>query len=187
MAIVYRHIRLDKNQPFYIGIGKDISRAYVSSGRNNLWKNIVSKTEFEVEVLFDDVDLGFAKNKEKELIALYGRKNNNTGILANMTDGGDGTRNWIPTENTKKNMSIAKKKNPTRYWAGKHFSKSHKEKLSKACAKTRNNRVWLYNEQDGIFYHGIKEASKAYNINYGTLKNKLSKWGNKNDTSIKRI
>lgn len=23
MAIVYRHIRLDKNEPFYIGIGKD--------------------------------------------------------------------------------------------------------------------------------------------------------------------
>jgi hypothetical protein len=23
MAYLYRHIRLDKNQPFYIGIGKD--------------------------------------------------------------------------------------------------------------------------------------------------------------------
>lgn len=23
MATVYRHIRLDKNEPFYIGIGKD--------------------------------------------------------------------------------------------------------------------------------------------------------------------
>ena len=34
MAILYRHIRLDKNVPFYIGIGKDIKRAYSKSNRN---------------------------------------------------------------------------------------------------------------------------------------------------------
>ena len=28
MAIVYRHIRLDKNEVFYIGIGKTEKRAY---------------------------------------------------------------------------------------------------------------------------------------------------------------
>ena len=28
MAYVYRHIRLDKNEPFYIGIGKDDSGEY---------------------------------------------------------------------------------------------------------------------------------------------------------------
>ena len=28
MAVVYRHIRLDKNEPFYIGIGEKENRAY---------------------------------------------------------------------------------------------------------------------------------------------------------------
>lgn len=29
MAYVYRHIRLDKNEPFYIGIGKDEGGKYI--------------------------------------------------------------------------------------------------------------------------------------------------------------
>lgn len=45
MAYVYRHIRLDKNQPFYIGIGVDeggnYKRAYNFIKRNNYWKNVV--------------------------------------------------------------------------------------------------------------------------------------------------
>jgi hypothetical protein len=42
MAYVYRHIRLDKNEPFYIGIGKDdyssFKRAYhTGNKRNKIW------------------------------------------------------------------------------------------------------------------------------------------------------
>ena len=44
----------------------------------------------------------FIKDKEKEFIALYGRKNNNTGILANMTEGGDGTLGAVYTEERRK-------------------------------------------------------------------------------------
>lgn len=41
MAYVYRHIRLDKNEPFYIGIGSDnkYSRAKQKTGRNDRWHN----------------------------------------------------------------------------------------------------------------------------------------------------
>lgn len=41
MAYLYRHIRLDKNQPFYIGISNvddDYKRAYKRSCRNKYWK-----------------------------------------------------------------------------------------------------------------------------------------------------
>lgn len=40
MAYVYRHIRLDKNEPFYIGIGSDINyqRAYNYQRRTKYWK-----------------------------------------------------------------------------------------------------------------------------------------------------
>ncbi len=90
MAYVYRHIRLDKNEPFYIGIGKHYSRAYKKNDRNSLWKKIANKTDYEIEILFDDLTLGKAKEKEIEFIKLYGRINKKTGILANLTDGGDG-------------------------------------------------------------------------------------------------
>ena len=43
MAFVYRHIRLDKNEPFYIGIGKKIYRAYSMKGRNKYWLRIINK------------------------------------------------------------------------------------------------------------------------------------------------
>ena len=43
MAVVYRHIRLDKNVPFYIGIGDSINRAYNKINRTKIWKNIAKK------------------------------------------------------------------------------------------------------------------------------------------------
>lgn len=87
--IVYRHIRLDKNEPFYIGIGNDEDRAYRKDGRNPLWSNIVQKTEYKVQILFEGLTREEACEKEIELISLYGRINKGDGILANITSGGD--------------------------------------------------------------------------------------------------
>jgi hypothetical protein len=102
MPIVYRHIRLDTNKPFYIGIGKSVKRAYNKNHHRSIfWKNIVAKTEYEVEILFDDLTWEQACQKEKEFILLYGRKDNGTGILCNMTDGGDGGFGVIVKEETK--------------------------------------------------------------------------------------
>jgi hypothetical protein len=93
LAYVYRHIRLDKNEPFYIGIGKDATykRAYQSSKtkRSEFWHNIASKG-YEVEILMDDLTWEQACEKEKEFISIYGRKDLGTGILVNLTDGGEG-------------------------------------------------------------------------------------------------
>ena len=89
MAILYRHIRLDKNVPFYIGIGVDKHRAIRKSYRNKIWNDIVSKTDYRVEILFEDLTKEQAVEKEFEFIKMYGRINNSTGSLANLTDGGD--------------------------------------------------------------------------------------------------
>lgn len=92
MAYVYQHIRLDKNEPFYIGIGTSeyYNRARRKKGRNKIWQRISNKTSIEVQILFDNLSWEEACQKEKELIAKYGRLNNKTGILANLTDGGEG-------------------------------------------------------------------------------------------------
>jgi stress response protein SCP2 len=90
MAIVYRHIRLDKNEPFYIGIGRDEARAFSKKGRNRHWRFITTKSNYEIDILFEDLSWEQACEKEREFIALYGRKDLSKGTLVNMTDGGDG-------------------------------------------------------------------------------------------------
>lgn len=112
MAYVYEHIRLDKNTPFYIGIGSDnmYKRANEKTRRNNLWKNIANKTNYKVNILYDSITFQEAKIKEIELIKKYGRIDIGNGILTNMTDGGDGTLNKIYTEEYRSKLSIAAKK-----------------------------------------------------------------------------
>ncbi len=148
MAYVYRHIRLDKNEPFYIGIGSDkvYKRSSTSKNRNIFWERIVNKTEFEVEILCDNLNWDEACIKEKEFISLYGRKDKNKGSLCNLTDGGDGClgriitfseeskrkmsearkgkKPYIITDEIRKNLSIAAKK--------RGISKEHLAKMNKA-------------------------------------------------------
>ena len=61
---VYRHIRLDKNEPFYIGIGKTEKRAYEKIKRNQFWQNVIAKTDYDVEILFDNLSWEDAGEKE---------------------------------------------------------------------------------------------------------------------------
>jgi hypothetical protein len=91
----YRHIRADKNEPFYIGIGlkrinrniKSVSteyeRAFSKCSRNNIWKSVVNKTDYNVEIIFESDSEEDIKNKETEFIKLYGLIYNKTGCLAN--------------------------------------------------------------------------------------------------------
>lgn len=98
MAYLYRHIRLDTNEVFYIGVGTTPHRAYTKFGRNKHWGNIVNKTKYDIDIIIDDLSYDNALKKEKEFITLYGRKDLNKGTLVNMTDGGDGTIGVIFTE-----------------------------------------------------------------------------------------
>ena len=106
MAYVYRHIRLDTNQPFYIGIGSDKTyyRANKKSQRNIHWNRIVLKTDYEVEIMLDNLTWDEACEKEREFIKLYGR-NNYGGILANITKGGEGVIGMVVSDETKKKLS----------------------------------------------------------------------------------
>lgn len=104
---VYRHIRLDKNEPFYIGIGgknkeyykkhtSEYHRAY-SKHTNKFWRSIVSKTEHQIDILFESDDREEVENKEIEFIALYGRRDKGLGSLVNHTDGGRGISSYKHT------------------------------------------------------------------------------------------
>lgn len=121
MAIVYKHIRLDTNEIFYIGIGKKISRAYSKGGRNKHWWSIVKKTQYKIEIIYEDLSVEEAKEKEILLIKEYGRNDLGIGTLVNMTDGGDGKNH---SEETKKAIGDARR--------GKPLSEEHRKKLSES-------------------------------------------------------
>jgi hypothetical protein len=89
---VYRHIRIDTGEVFYVGVGFDskFKRAYSKQGRNNWWKGIVKKTDYEVEIIMYDLSISEAFKKEIEFIKIHGRKNLGLGTLCNLTDGGEG-------------------------------------------------------------------------------------------------
>jgi hypothetical protein len=146
--IVYRHIRLDKNEPFYIGIGKSEKRAYDKRSRNKTWKGIVNKTDYRIEILFDNLTLNQAREKEKELISLYGRKDLGTGTLANLTDGGELV--YTITNEIRKNMSDAhigirqsdeSKKKISETLKGRTFTDEHLLNLSKSLKGKPGNKT----------------------------------------------
>jgi len=111
MPYIYRHIRLDKNEPFYIGIGadKDYKRAHAFKKRNRYWNHIVNKYDYDVEILMDDLTWEDACKKETEFIALYGREDLNLGTLTNLTNGGDGMFGFKFSDESRHKMSKAQK------------------------------------------------------------------------------
>jgi len=151
MACLYRHIRKDTEMPFYIGIGVSTKRAYSKTHRNDHWKAIVGKTDYEVEVLFDDIDYEYAKVKEKEFIALYKRKEDG-GLLCNLTLGGDGVLGIIHTEEARKKMGAPNKGKTISEWhrkrisefqTGKPMTEETKKKMSESQLGEKNSRYGI--------------------------------------------
>ena len=80
---VYAYLRENDDTPYYVGKGK---------GRRMLEKHAVSvpKDHTKIILLQENCTNEEAVEFEKSYIKLYGRKDLNTGILHNQTDGGDG-------------------------------------------------------------------------------------------------
>ena len=111
MAVVYKHIRLDTNEVFYIGIGRNIDRAYSKYNRTKYWHNIVDKVGYVVDIIYDALDWETACNTEIKLIKEYGRRDLNTGTLINLTNGGEGLNGLVRTKehNAKISKSLKSK------------------------------------------------------------------------------
>lgn len=124
MACVYKHIRQDTNDVFYIGIGKTTKRSTSHIGRNQYWWNIINKTVWISEIIEDGLTWDTACEREKYWIKYYGRKDLNEGTLVNMTDGGDGNINRICTKEFKDKLS--------KFNTGKILTDEQKEKISKS-------------------------------------------------------
>jgi len=86
---VYVHKKKTTGEVFYVGKGSG-TRAWSGFGRNILWKRTADKYGWYVEIVENNLQDWYAFELEKDLIALYGRRDLNEGTLTNLSDGGDG-------------------------------------------------------------------------------------------------
>ena len=141
--VVYFH-KDDEGKVFYVGIGRP-KRAFWFYERSEFWKRYVAKHCAagvpRVDIIHQNISWSSACEHERFWIEAYGRRDNGTGCLVNMTDGGEGACGLVPSEETRLKMSLARKGKPfsdeTRLKMslarkGKSLSEEHREKLSQA-------------------------------------------------------
>ena len=169
MAYVYQHIRLDRNEVFYVGIGSDSrnQRAFNKLNRTKFWKSVLAKTEIKVEILKENISWDDACKLEKQLIKKYGRKDLGLGTLVNLTDGGDGANGCKRTDEHKKILSERMK--GKKLSLGIKRTAEHKNKISQQM-KGKRYALGLKrtDEHKRKISEGVKNAhlEKMYDLDY---------------------
>ena len=161
---VYVHYKKSCGTPFYVGKGKGF-RCTSKHGRNPFWKRIVAKHGLIVKVVQSGIQEWYALELEKELIALHGRRQDGTGVLVNMTEGGEGVSGHIMSVESKSKISKASKKTAQsesfrkaksetlkKSWQLVSFKEAHK----KAVAKEHNIPIM---RGDGKQYESVIQAA----------------------------
>lgn len=142
-SYVYAYLRED-GTPYYIGKG--------TSNRCREKHNVPIPPEHRIEFVKTDLTDEQAILLEIELIAKYGRKDLGTGILRNLTDGGEGNAGRVMSNGTRAKISAANKgrpssmkgrKNPglSEALKGKPKSPEHIAKLSAAKIGRSNPKL----------------------------------------------
>jgi hypothetical protein len=149
MFYVYTYLREDRT-PYYVGKGSG-ERAFKKWGKGIKPPKDLSR----IVIVEDNLDEQTAFDLERKLIAEYGRKDLGTGILYNMTDGGEGpsghkTRGWTWSEESKAkrrgsgNPAFGKKQSPESQQKKREKMQGHKwseETQAKRTASLQNRKV----------------------------------------------
>lgn len=125
---------------FYVGKGSN-GRLKSKSGRNKHWHAIVRKHGFETEIVQNQLHEDAAMELEKSLIAQYGRVNSQTGVLCNMSDGGEGPCGAILSEDTRAKISQAHKGRKCSEQAVGNMRKAQKRLAQMLTPEQKKNRV----------------------------------------------
>lgn len=171
----YVYIYLNEDgAPYYVGMGK---------GRRYFQKHIYAEIPPREQIVIEDnLTEEQAWDREIELIALYGRKNLNTGPLLNLTSGGMAARSgWNHSEESRRKISeglkgkkrtAEQKKNykgtTTSEWAekirqaniGRKDSEERKQKMR--LSKMARHRKWYTNGTDTLFIPMDQDVPEGY-------------------------
>ena len=153
----YAYLREDRT-PYYIGRG---------SGRRAFSKNHTVPLPPKERVLFLKTGLTFAESVQHEIymIAVFGRKDNSTGILRNLTDGGEGIQGFkhspkgrerISQGRTGMTFTLQHRKNLSLAHSGLKQPESQIVKRMESLPRGENHHKWKLSVEDR------KEISRRY-------------------------
>jgi len=141
---VYAYLR-NSGTPYYIGKGSG-PRAWIQHRQNN--QGVHTPPPGRIIIISHDLlEIG-AFILERKLIRWYGRQNNNTGILHNRTDGGEGSIGAIQSAETK-----LKRANSNR---GKTRTTKTKEKIQKSLTGVKHSLE--RRKKNSISHTGLKQT-----------------------------
>lgn len=138
--VVYAYCREDGT--FYY-IGKGRPRRPYGKRKDGIRP---PKERERILILHESLPESVAFDYEEKLILFYGRKDLGTGLLRNLTNGGEGVSGWIPDERWRKQKSesMTGKSNP-------FFGKTHTEEQIKRLKENRRGKGTGENN----FFYGV--------------------------------
>lgn len=154
---IYCLINPQNNQPFYVGKGKHSFRRsprwreHVTEAKRwspschwgntkklSIIKSLLAQgMEPNVEVVLETPNESIAFAKEKELIVKYGRLANESGILTNLTEGGEGVdslKKFDAEERFRRSKRMAGKNNSM-------YGKKHTREAKQRMSETKRRRL----------------------------------------------
>jgi len=164
---VYAYLRKSDLTPYYIGKGTG-SRAWAKE------HNVKIPTDkSRIIILENNLTNVGALAIERRMIRWYGRKDLCTGILRNLTDGGDGSYNTVPSA---KRKAAVIKSNQERVWSEESKEKLRKTNIGKTYSKETNakkgttkNQKWVH-KPDTLDSMRVHEFQISHYFSLGWVK-----------------
>ena len=146
---VYMYLRED-GTPYYVGKGKG-RRAY-DKNRNVSFP----PTKDRIKIVLENLTNEQACSNEIDFIKFYGRKDQGTGILRNLTDGGEGAPGRMVSEETRRKIGLSNSKpNGKIPW-----NKGLKDCISEEQKKAQRKGLKKYLEKNGGQHNKGKPMSE---------------------------
>lgn len=170
------------NQPFYVGYSKRSKRIYehlheaeienveFRKGTNihkiyTIRKILKNGYDVDIRIVLETNDKNTAINTEIELIKKYGRRDLKTGILTNMTNGGEGCVSRVMTKQERKRCSERLKGKTFDELFGIERSIIIRNKIAKKKKGRKTNKpAWNYGltKENNLSVKMISESKKGH-------------------------
>jgi hypothetical protein len=174
---VYEYIDPRNNQPFYIGKGKGDRLNYhiknLNDGYNPHKTNKIKKILSEgLEPIINIVVSGLTETEsfeiESSLIIKFGRVDNKTGCLLNLTYGGEGQSGWIPGDDYRKKMSESTKGEKNGMFGRNHSDETKNKIREKAVGRKASEETKKKFSTDRVgsknSFYGKKHKSETIDL-----------------------